>query len=149
MEELPPRPDYKLYTKDINPDKWHTKRHTNPLSPEYKVADDSFGPVDRSRSLQRIPPKTRRQANFIQDIEGAHPKRSSAITDVQRDTIMSGQNNVRVARGRNEASLEREPQKPQIQPNSAINQPMHSLDTIAKPESHYARFLRHKQQKQI
>jgi len=34
-------PDYKLYTKDINPDKWQTKRMVDPLKPEYDVSTKS------------------------------------------------------------------------------------------------------------
>jgi phosphoglycerol transferase MdoB-like AlkP superfamily enzyme len=34
-------PDYKLYTKDINPDKWTSKRVVDPLKPEYEVPTKS------------------------------------------------------------------------------------------------------------
>lgn len=40
-------PDYKLYTKDINPDKWKTKRVVDPLKPEYEFPT-------RSGRLMRI-----------------------------------------------------------------------------------------------
>lgn len=33
--------DYKLYTKDINGDKWQTKRMVNPLTPEYEMPTKS------------------------------------------------------------------------------------------------------------
>lgn len=31
-------PDFNFYVKDINPDKWQSKRTVNPLLPEYEVA---------------------------------------------------------------------------------------------------------------
>jgi hypothetical protein len=69
-------PDYKLYTKDINPDKWQSKRVVNPLQPEYEVASISgrkpmkIGYIEKSEPRPNISPVTKRSSNFIKDIDG-------------------------------------------------------------------------------
>lgn len=82
-------PDYKLYTKDINPDKWQSKRIVDPLNPIYDMPSKSgrmvrIGYVDQSQPKSLISPDTRRFANYVSDIEGAKPKKSSAISENQR-----------------------------------------------------------------
>ena len=49
-------PDYKLYTKDINPDKWQTKRMVDPLKPEYDVSTKS-GRMMRIGQIEKNTPK--------------------------------------------------------------------------------------------
>ncbi len=53
MHEVPPRPDYKLFTKDINPGKWVSKRNVDPLNPSYEMKSGSgrvmsIGAIERS-----------------------------------------------------------------------------------------------------
>ena len=45
--------DFKLYDKDINPDKWVTKRTVDPLNPHYEMSTKSgrmmrIGNIDRN-----------------------------------------------------------------------------------------------------
>jgi hypothetical protein len=75
-----------LLTKDINPDKWTTKRMVNPLHPEYEIPTKSgrkvrIGPIDRNTPSSHISLKTRRAVNYIADIEGALPRRTNAISE--------------------------------------------------------------------
>ena len=77
--------DYKLYTKDIQPDKWKSKRIVNPLAPEYNMATKSgrmvrLGRVERSIPRANVSPTTKRLANYVDDIEGTRPKQLTAIT---------------------------------------------------------------------
>lgn len=87
-------PDFKLYDKDINPNKWVTKRMVNPLFPEYEVSTKSgrmmrIGTIDKNTPQPSISKVTRRIANFTKDIEGSTPKKSMAITELQRQQVMS------------------------------------------------------------
>lgn len=80
-------PDLKLFTKDINPDKWVSKRISNPLIPEYDVATRSgrkvrIGLIEKSQPKMNVSPQTKRQANFVGDIEGSLPKKTLAISDL-------------------------------------------------------------------
>ncbi|CDW91218.1 UNKNOWN [Stylonychia lemnae] len=82
-------PDYKLYTKDINPDKWQTKRMVDPLKPEYDVPTKSgrlmrIGQIEKSAPKVTISPQTKRLANYVGDIEGSRPKQFHSINDEQR-----------------------------------------------------------------
>lgn len=66
-------PDYKLYTKDINGDKWHSKRTVDPLSPQYEIPTKSgrkvrIGPIDKNAPKMNVSPMTRRVANYVNDI---------------------------------------------------------------------------------
>lgn len=79
-------PDYKLYTKDINPDKWKTKRVVDPLKPEYEMSTKSgrmmrVGQIEGSQPKIHISPETRRFANYVEDIDGTKPKKLTAIND--------------------------------------------------------------------
>lgn len=85
-------PDYILYTKDINPDKWQTKRVVNPLQPEYEFPTKSgrmvrLGNIERNRPKQNISPETRRMANYIDDIDGTKPRKLNSITEDQRSKV--------------------------------------------------------------
>lgn len=65
-------PDYKLYTKDINPEKWRTKRVVNPLEPEYFISTKSgrsmtkIGQIEKSHPKNNVSPTTNQLANFIE-----------------------------------------------------------------------------------
>ena len=91
-------PDFKLYDKDINPNKWQTKRTVNPLHPEYEVPTKSgrimrIGHIERSTPQPQVSNVTRRVANFVTDIDGSQPKRLNAITDAQRANVMHNNQN--------------------------------------------------------
>jgi hypothetical protein len=80
-------PDYKLYTKDINPEKWQSKRVVDPLNPIYELPSKSgrrmvrIGHVEQSVPRPHVSPETRRYVNNVNDIDGARPKKSTAISD--------------------------------------------------------------------
>lgn len=92
-------PDFSLEVKDINPDKWQSKRTVNPLLPEYEVSTKSgrmmrIGHIEKSSPQQQVSVATRRIANYTEDIDKSHPKRLQAISDQQRQQIMSNNSNL-------------------------------------------------------
>lgn len=65
-----------LYSKDINPDKWISKRICNPLLPVYDVSTRSgrmmrIGQIDDNSPKPRVSVVTRRIANYVSDIDGS------------------------------------------------------------------------------
>ena len=76
-----------MYTKDINPEKWQSKRVVDPLNPIYEIPSKSgrrlmkIGYVEQSIPKLLVSPETRRFANYVQDIDGAKPKKSTAISE--------------------------------------------------------------------
>lgn len=57
----PNHPDYKLYTKDINPDKWVSHKNVDPLNPQYQMKTKSgrmmiIGEVEDSHPKSKISP---------------------------------------------------------------------------------------------
>ena len=55
----PDHPDYKLYTKDINPGKWQSTRHVDPLNPSYEIRTTSGRKVMKIGDVEDSHPKTK------------------------------------------------------------------------------------------
>ena len=48
-----------------------------------------IGVIDRNTPQPQISKATRRIANFVHDIDGTRPKKLNAITEEQRERVMS------------------------------------------------------------
>ena len=69
------------------------------MFPEYEVSTKSgrmmrIGNIEKSTPQPSISKVTRRIANFVKDIEGSTPKKSMAITEQQRQQVMSNNSNM-------------------------------------------------------
>ena len=86
QSRAPKAVDNQFNTKDIQGDKWKSKRVVNPMDPEYMVPTASrrivtLGSIERNKPKELIVPTTKRKTHFTDDIEASKPKHYSAISD--------------------------------------------------------------------